>query len=247
MPEELQRLRLVALNIDGVLLNDTFSPVIHHFVVSRGGEYNADTERRIFSQPQRTAGEELAASVPLDMTGEQALAAYFGDREAYLRTHPVELMDGAVELLLRLRSLGLQTVCYGGLEADHFERHLGQHSPLFDGPRYVCTNDFRPGIGQITTGVFGLRHDQVLFVDDVARVAEAAADLNVPFVGLPSSFEYGFQRQLMCETGVLHLVDSLHRIDEELLRTLDTEAAAGTSWRRPAGAAASLAAPSGDR
>ncbi|WP_406150634.1 hypothetical protein [Streptomyces anulatus] len=33
---------LPALNIDGVLLNDTFGPVIHHFVVSRGGTYTVE-------------------------------------------------------------------------------------------------------------------------------------------------------------------------------------------------------------
>lgn len=35
----------------------------------------------------------------------------------------------------------------------------------------------------------------------------------------------------MRETGVRHLVGSLHEIDDVLLRTLDSEAAAGTVWR----------------
>jgi FMN phosphatase YigB (HAD superfamily) len=235
MPAVLTQIRLVALNIDGVLLNDTFSPVIHRFVVSRGGTYTADTERRIFSQQRRVAAEELAASVPGGLTGPQALDAYFADRDAYLRDHPVRVMDGAAELLRRLRGLGLRTVCYGGLGAGHFERHLGPLAHLFDGPRYVCTDGFRPGLREITTEVFGLAPGQALFVDDVARVGEAARALGVPFVGMPSAFEHGFQRRLMAEAGVRHLIRSLPELDEPLLRTLDEEAVAGTVWRPEAG------------
>ncbi|MFF3938591.1 HAD family phosphatase [Streptomyces phaeofaciens] len=227
---EFTKLRLAALNIDGVLLNDTFSPVIHHFVVSRGGEYTADTERAIFSQPQHIAGQRMAEAIGGGLTGEQALAAYFEDRDRYVASHPVVVNDGAVELLRLLRRLGLRTVCYGGLSKDHFDRFLGEHADLFDGPGYVCTNDIRPGIHEITTDVFGLKHDEALFVDDVARVAEAARALNTPFVGLPSSFAHGFQRRLMREAGVRHLVDRLDRIDEDLLRRIDARAAAGTTW-----------------
>ncbi|NNJ08453.1 HAD family phosphatase, partial [Streptomyces sp. PKU-MA01144] len=60
MPLGLRQLRLAALNIDGVLLNDTFSPVIHRFIVSRGGAYTAEVERRVFSQPQHVASEYMA-------------------------------------------------------------------------------------------------------------------------------------------------------------------------------------------
>lgn len=226
----LQQLRLAALNIDGVLLNDTFSPVIHHFVVSRGGTYSADLERRIFSQPRDVAGREMAAAVRGELTGEAAMAAYFADRDEYLREHPVERMDGALDLLRRLRSLGLQVVCYGGLGREHFDRHLGDLADWFDGPRYVCTNDFRPGVHEITADVFGLKADQALFVDDVARVAETARDLGTPFIGLPSAFRHSHQRQLMREAGVRHLVDSLRAIDTDLLHTLDNEAGSGAVW-----------------
>ncbi|MFJ2768464.1 HAD family hydrolase [Streptomyces sp. NPDC087300] len=227
-----RQLRLAALNIDGVLLNDTFSPVIHHFVVSRGAAYTADVERRIFSQPQAVAGREMAAVTGLDRSGVdggEALARYFEERAAYLADHPVEVLDGALDLLKRVRSLGLATVCYGGLGKEHFDRFLGPHVDLFDAPHYVCTNDFRPGIREIAA-LFGLRHDQVLFVDDVARVAEAARELDVAFIGHPSNFHGSFQRQLMREAGVRHVVPSLDGIDEELLARLDGEAANGTCW-----------------
>ncbi|MFF3291704.1 HAD family phosphatase [Streptomyces sp. NPDC003023] len=231
MIERLRQLRLAAVNIDGVLLNDTFSPVIHRFVVGRGGRYSADLERRIFSQPQQVAGERMAEAVATPMTGAEALSAYFEERSAYVRDNPVHVLDGAVELLRRLRRLGLSTVCYGGLDKSHFDRFLGAHRQLFDGPGYVCTNDFRPGIREITTEVFGLRFDQVLFIDDVARVAETARSLDVAFIGHPSTFEHSHQRTLMREAGVRHLVDSLHAVDEPLLRAVDAEAAAGANWR----------------
>lgn len=118
-----------------------------------------------------------------------------------------------------------------GLEKAHFDRFLGEHTALFDGPGYVCTNDFRPGIHEITTEIFGLRHDQALFIDDVARVAETARTLDVSFIGHPSTFRHSFQAQLMREAGARHLVRSLRAVDDELLWAIDTQAATGAAWR----------------
>ncbi|MEV0977242.1 MULTISPECIES: HAD family phosphatase [unclassified Streptomyces] len=231
MADKLQHLKLAAVNIDGVLLNDTFSPVIYNFIVNRGGEYTAEVERSIFSQPQLVGGQGMANAARMPWTAQEAIDVYFKEREEYVRDHPVQLLDGAVDLLRRLRALGLKTVSYGGLDASHFDRYLGEHADLFDEPRYVCTNDFRPGLREITTEVFGLEYDQVLFIDDVARVAEVARALDIPFIGHPSSFEHSFQPQLMRDAGTRHIVDSLQAIDEDLLRTLDAEAAAHTVWR----------------
>ncbi|MET9377051.1 HAD family phosphatase [Streptomyces sp. NPDC002992] len=229
--EPLRQITLAAVNIDGVLLNDTFSPVIHRFITSRGGHYDAEVEREIFSQTQLTAAKALGAAAGLSWSPEDVLAAYFEERAAYLAEHPLRLLDGADDLLLRLRGLGLRTVCYGGLDASHFELHLREQAHLFDAPGYVCTNDFRPGVREVTRDL-GLRSDQILFIDDVARVGEAAKELGVPFIGHPSDFAHGFQGELMRRAGVRHVVRSLDEIDESLLRTLDDEAAAGTVWNR---------------
>jgi beta-phosphoglucomutase-like phosphatase (HAD superfamily) len=229
MTDRLRRLRLAAVNIDGVLLNDTFSPLIHQFVTSRGGTYSADVERSVFSQRQADAGRAMAAAVPREMTGEEALAAYFEERAAYLADHPVEITEGAGKLLERLRAAGLGVVCYGGLEKAHFDEHLGALAHLFSPPRYICTNDVRPGLREITAH-FGLDHGEVLFIDDVARVAEAARALGAPFVGHPSRFEHSHQAELMRQAGARHLVGGLDEIDHALLRTVDEEAAAGTLW-----------------
>ncbi|MEV4742218.1 HAD family hydrolase [Streptomyces sp. NPDC049555] len=227
--EQLSRLRLAAVNIDGVLLNDTFSPVIHRFVTVRGGRYTAEVERAVFSQPRHIAAQALAEAAGVDWPPEKVLEVYFTERAAHLEHDPVRLLDGAVELVARLRSMGLRTICYGGLDASHFTRYLGEHAHLFDGPGYVCTNDFRPGVREIAE-TFGLRPDETLFVDDVARVAEAARDLGAAFVGHPSAFPHGFQRAAMHEAGVRHVVDSLAAVDEALVRTVDAEASAGTLW-----------------
>ncbi|MFI9569604.1 HAD family phosphatase [Streptomyces rishiriensis] len=230
MVQGLGHLRLCAVNIDGVMLEDSFSPVIHGFLVSRGCAYTAGVERSIFSRPRSVAGRLLAEAVGGSMTGEEALEAYFEERARHVAAHPVRVSEGAIELVRRLRRLGLRTVCYGGLDRSHFEAFLGEHAALFDGPGYVCTDAFRPGLREIAAGSFAVRRDRVLVIDDVATVAEAARSLGMAFIGHPSRFEHSFQRQLMGEAGVRHLVDSLHAVDEELLRSVDAEAAAGTVW-----------------
>ncbi|PYC83766.1 haloacid dehalogenase-like hydrolase [Streptomyces tateyamensis] len=230
MIDPLHTLRLAAVNIDGVMLNDSFSPVIHQFVTARGGSYTAELEAGLFSQSQLTAARTFAEVIPTPLPPEELVREYLAERAAYVAEHPVHLLDGALELLAVLRGLGLRTVCYGGLEKDHFDRYLGAHAELFDGPGYVCTNDFRPGLREITTELFGLEYRQVLFIDDVARVAEQAKALRVPFVGHPSHYPHSHQRAAMERIGVRHLVRSLHEIDAALVRRLDREAAADTVW-----------------
>lgn len=230
----LAQIRLAAVNIDGVLLNDTFSPVIHRFITRRGGHYCAETERAIFSQGQLAAAQALGWAAGLTLPAQDVLKLYFAERDEFLAHTPIRLQDGALELLDRLRSLGLRVVCYGGLDKRHFDRHLGAYEDRFDPPGYICTNDYRPGIREITEEHFRLDYRQVLFIDDVARVAETAKTVGVPFIGHPSGFVHGHQRALMERAGVRHIVDSLHRIDERLLRTVDAEAAADAVWSRPA-------------
>jgi phosphoglycolate phosphatase-like HAD superfamily hydrolase len=234
----LRTLRLAAVNIDGVLLNDTFSPVIHRLVVQYGLTYTAELERAFLSQPQLTAARAFVAATGSTATPQAVLTAYFEERERYLRSHPLRLFDGAVALLERLRALGLETVCYGGLDKSHFDRHLGKWAALFSEPRYICTNDFRPGVREITQDFFALEPAQALFIDDVAAVAERARELDVPFIGHPGSFVHGFQRRLMREAGVRHIVPSLSGIDERLLRAVDREAGEGGVWQRAVGAVA---------
>ncbi|MEU1147499.1 HAD family hydrolase [Streptomyces sp. NPDC005863] len=224
----LAHLSLVAVNIDGVLLNDSFGPVIRRLVESRGGVYGEELEKALLSQPQMEAAQ-VAAEV-LGGSARELLEAYFKERERYVLEHPIRILDGADELLRTVRSLKVRAVCYGGLERAHFDRYLESMAGYFDEPVYICTNDIRPGIQEIAE-MFALRLDQVLFIDDVARVAEAARELGTPFIGHPSGEETGFQRRSMERAGVRHMVGGLGEIDEDLLRRVDAEAAAGESWR----------------
>ncbi|WP_369229202.1 HAD family phosphatase [Streptomyces sp. R21] len=226
MTSPLGTLRLAAVNIDGVLLSDTFSPVLHRLAAAHGLAYTPELEYTLLSQPQHAAAAAFAAAAGRPGGARELLGAFFAERERYVRRHPVRLLEGALELLRRLRRLGLDLVCYGGLEAAHFERHLGPWASWFTEPGYVCTDAFRPGVEEITREVFRLGYHEVLFIDDVARCAEQALARGVCFVGRPTDFAHGFQRRLMQRAGVAHLVSALDEIDEPLLRLLDREAGA---------------------
>ncbi|GGQ66510.1 HAD family hydrolase [Streptomyces asoensis] len=228
--------QVVAVNIDGVLLSDSFGPVIHQFVVGRGGVFSAGLERAVLSQSQVGAAGVLGSVVPglAGLGAEEVRRLYFREREEFVRRCPVRVEEGVGELLVRLRAAGASVVCYGGLRREHFDRYLGRFASLFDGPGYVCTDGFRPGVREIAE-VFGVGCGRVLFIDDVARVGEAARDAGAAFIGRPSSFVHSFQRRLMAEAGVRHVVGSLGEIDERLLRVVDAEAAAGLVWGARAG------------
>jgi phosphoglycolate phosphatase-like HAD superfamily hydrolase len=228
----LRHIELVALNIDGVLLDDTFSPVIHRFVTSRGGQYTADLETVVFSQSRLAAARVLARALNLTESPEGVIDSYFRERQEYLAEHPLQVLDGAERLLERVRAAGARLVCYGGLDRSHFDRHLGRYAGYFDEPVYVCTNDFRPGVREIIEDVFRVPRERALFVDDVANVARTARGLGVPFVGHPSGFAHGFQRRLMQEAGVRHIIDALDALDEELLDVLDEEGARQENWAK---------------
>lgn len=91
-------------------------------------------------------------------------------------------------------------------------------------------NDFRPGTKEIVRDVFGYEFDEVLFVDDINRVAEVTKVLGAGFVGVPASLPHNFQRAEMEATGVRYTVDDIRQIDAELLEKVDEELAAGTLW-----------------
>lgn len=234
----LSTLRIAAVNIDGVLLNDTFTPVIHRMVTGHGVAYTPEVEQAILSQPRTAAARCMKEVIGSTASVPEVLQDYFAERRRYLSEHPLRLLDGAVTLLRTLRAAGLEVICYGGLDRDHFDTHLGALSSFFAEPGYLSTNEFRPGIREIVRGHFGLGYQEVLFIDDVARVAESAKELGVPFIGLPSDFAYSFQRTLMQGLGVRHLVRTPYDIDETLLRTIDAESARGGCWpdaREPVG------------
>ena len=228
----LRKIRLVALDSDGVLLNDTYSPVIERFVTRHGGEYTAAVERGVWGSPQLAAGQNMALACRLPWSAKDTIAAFFREREEYLRTHPVSVLPGAEELLAMLRDTGVRVTCYGGRHREYtFDRHLGRYAAYFDPDvPYVDVNDFRPGVKEIVEDVFGYRYDEVLFVDDINRVAEVTKALGAGFLGVPASMPHNFQRAEMAATGVRHTVGDIREIDRALIETLDDELANGTHW-----------------
>ena len=230
-PARFAHLRLVCLNIDGVLLPDSFSPVIHRLLTRHGVAYTAELERLILSQPRNVAGAILASATRQPWTWQEAVEAYFVERKAYLAESPITVRDGIGHLLELLRAKGATLVCYGGLDRGHFDEHLAGYAHHFAAPGYISTDDVRPGIKEIVADHFGHRFDEALFVDDVNRFAEFAKHYGVAFIGMPSSFEHSFQREHMRLTGVRHLVRGLDEITDPLLDRLDAEAAAGVVWR----------------
>ena len=49
----MRTLRLIAVDIDGVLLEDTFSPVIRNFITKHGIEYTKEIEKRCIFPPSK--------------------------------------------------------------------------------------------------------------------------------------------------------------------------------------------------
>jgi beta-phosphoglucomutase-like phosphatase (HAD superfamily) len=231
MPE-LNKIRLIAVDSDGVLLNDTYSPVIERFVTKHGGEYTGFVERGVWGSPQLAAGQNMALACKLPWSAKKTIEAFFVEREAYLRDHPVEVSPDAPALLETLRATGARVTSYGGRNREYsFDRFLGHLAEYFDpAVPYVDVNDVRPGVYEIVRDIFGLDFDEVLFIDDINRVAEVTKALGAGFVGVPASMPHNFQREQMAATGVRHVVDTIADIDLDLLRTVDAELAANTLW-----------------
>lgn len=231
MPE-LTQLRLIAVDTDGVLLTDTYSPVIKQFVTEHGGTYTAQVERTVWGSPQLAAGQNMALACMLPWTAKETIDAFFEVREAYLADHPVQLTDGVAELLATLHATGAQVVSYGGRDKSYtYDKYLNQFAEYFDGPQYINVNDFRPGMKEIVRDVFDFGFDEVLFIDDINRVAEVTKALGAGFLGVPASMPHNFQREEMQETGVSYLVDSIGKIDRGLLEEVDEAMREGRMWQ----------------
>ncbi|WP_024834399.1 HAD family hydrolase [Ruminiclostridium josui] len=224
----MKNIRLIACDIDGVLLEDTFSPVLRNLALKFGHEYTRELERNVFSRKRADAGKYMMEVFNID-DGKYLYDSFFGERERYLKEHDSGLIEGVPEFLEFLSSLDVQLVCYGGLSEDLILDDFKKYLNYFD--RYVCTNDFRPGIKEITKDIYGLDYNQVLFIDDVNTFAEAAKADNVPFIGIPSKFPWGFQRQDMIRTGLKYILNSVKEIDLDLLQRIDEEISDGTLWK----------------
>jgi len=216
-----------------VMFNDTYSPVIERFVTKHGGTYTAELERNVWGSPQLAAAQFMALACKLPYSANDTMVDFFAERDRYLEENPVQVAPGAQGLLQTLSQTDVRITSYGGRDRSYsFDKFLGHFAQYFDAETpYVDVNPFRPGVKEIVTDIFGYRFDQVLFIDDINRVAEVTKAFGAGFIGVPASMPHNFQRQQMTETGARHMVDKIDQIDLELLRQVDRELGDGTHWR----------------
>jgi beta-phosphoglucomutase-like phosphatase (HAD superfamily) len=219
----LRQIKAFAVDIDGVIVKDTFSPVIKIVIEKLGGSYSSEVEKNIFSRPQITAAKFLVDYLKTDIPPEEIIKFYFRERDIYIKENPDKcgLADGVDDFLELLASYNLRMVCYGGLGKEYFLKACGSYSRFFE--EYICTNDFRPGIAEIIKKYFMLKYSEVVFFDDVNTVALEAKKLGVPFIGIPSRESFSFQKIDMQAAGIGYIVDSIKEINVFLLEKIAAE------------------------
>jgi beta-phosphoglucomutase-like phosphatase (HAD superfamily) len=230
----LRKVRVVALDCDGVLINDTYLAMIARFVTEHGGVYDAAAERDVIGLRDIVVAEKVTRLCGLDQPAEETLKQLWAARQEYLADHPIQVAEGARDCLAALGKLPVRLVCYGGRTREHtFDRYLGDLVDLLD-PEvpYVSINEHRPGVDHITRTVLGAGFDEIVFVDDVSRVAEDARAHGAGFIGFPSSPAHARQAEFMAGYGVRHLPGSFAELTPKLVEIVDEELATSTHWRR---------------
>jgi len=232
----LQTIRLIAVDLDGPLLIDTFSPIMHKLCSEYYRiDYTRELEHNTFSRSRAEVVEYLRRKIGEQMSeterkqsDEESITSYFHYRDEYMCDHPHGMKPEVPAFLDLLTSLGVTVICYGGLDEDYMRRALGEQAARF--ATYICTNEFRPGVREIVRDFYKLAPHQALFIDDVNFVAEHAKALGTPFIGVPSDEPWSWQKRDMEETGVRRIVDSVSRIDLALLQEIDAAAAHRGGW-----------------
>ena len=228
----LRKVRAIALDCDGVLIDDTYLAMIARFVTEHGGVYDAAAERDVIGLRDIVVAEKVTRLCGLDQPAEKTLEQLWAARQEYLRENPIRVADGVRECLAALGKLPVRLVCYGGRTREHtFDRYLGDLVDLLDPDvPYVSINEHRPGVGHIARTVLGVGFDEIVFVDDVSRVAEDARAHGAGFVGFPASPAHARQRDFMAGYGVRNFATSLADLTPELVETVDGELATSTHW-----------------
>ncbi|HAT1685355.1 TPA: hypothetical protein I8Y21_006213, partial [Klebsiella oxytoca] len=96
---------------------------------------------------------------------------------------------------------------------------------------YIDINTFRPGMYEIVKEKFNLNFDEVVFIDDINRVAEVCKALGAGFIGVPASMPHNFQREEMINTGVKYMVNKFTDITEDLIHEVDERLVSATLWK----------------
>lgn len=216
----MKNIKMIAVDIDGVLLEDTFSPILYRLAKRYHKTYSQELEVNTFSQNRQEAASFLKSYFEKDSSLEMMIQEYFEERNRYLNGRNTTINSGVPQFLNMLKALEIPLVCYGGLEEGEIDPSFTVFLSNFQ--EYICTNDFRPGLKEIIAK-YNLDFTDVLFIDDVAKVALEAKKFDIPFIGVPSSHEWGFQKQLMQKAGVKYMVSSIEEITEDYLRLVDED------------------------
>ncbi|MEI5992678.1 HAD family hydrolase [Candidatus Enterococcus mansonii] len=221
----MKTIKLIAVDIDGVLLEDTFSPVLYRLAKKFNVDYTLDIEKNAFSQNRESAGLYLKKKFRLseDTTIQQMLDLYFSERDSYLNEtySKSSIVKGALDFITRLTQYDVHLICYGGLAYEQISSEFQPYLDYFE--QYVCTNNFRPGLKEIIQDMYKIDFKEALFVDDVDRVAKEAKKYKVPFIGVPAIHSWGFQEEEMKKTGVKYMVKSVNEITQQFLEKIDSD------------------------
>jgi len=223
-------IQYIFLHLDGVILENILAPITRNIIKKLGGEYTAEVENNIFARSQIHAANYLKQTLNLSHSLEEIIQLYYSERKKYESENSIRLNDGLEDLLKLLKSSGYKIVSYGGAPKDYFLKNINGFLNYFDDEKYIQTKDIRPGVKEITQGIYNLRFQEVLFIDEERTVAEAAKHYNAPFIGVASNHEYSFQKMEMEKIKVRYIVNSLSEINTMLLSKIEIETKLNLVW-----------------
>ncbi|MCG7388446.1 HAD family hydrolase [Pantoea sp. ACRSB] len=225
----LNKIKLVAVDVDGVLLNDTYSPAIKSFVELHGGVYTPELERLVWGSPHIAGGHNMSLTCKLPWSAQKTIDAFFNHHMKYIKAHPIEITPGAEDFLKILQEFNVRVTSYGGRTKEYiFDKYLSSLRRYFDNDKpYIDTNSIRPGVMEITRDIFKLNFDEVLFIDDINRLAEVAKFYKTAFIGTPVTT---YQKEQMLETGVRYIIPSVREFTSDMLISIDKEIVSNNHW-----------------
>lgn len=226
---KLNKIKLVAVDVDGVILTDTYSPAIKSFVELHGGVYTPELERLVWGSPHIAGGHNMSLACKLPWSAQKTIDAFFHHHTKYIKINPIEIVPGAEDFLKLLQGFNIKVTSYGGRTKEYvFDKYMPSLKKYFDRDKpYIDTNSIRPGIVEITKDIFKLNFDEVLFIDDINRMAEVAKFYKTGFIGTPVT---NFQKEQMQETGVKYIIPAVKGITADMLMNIDWELASGGHW-----------------
>lgn len=96
---------MIAVDIDGVLLEDTFSPILYRLAKRYHKTYSQELEVNTFSQNRQEAAIFLKSYFEKDSSLEMMIQEYFEERNRYLNGRNTTINSGVPQFLNMLKAL----------------------------------------------------------------------------------------------------------------------------------------------